>query len=112
MVRGAPDARRTAAEEACPLPLRSLHRVFGLLVEADGKRSETDEAVWVLSEYDGVPVQSHLQHAVPDVVCVVALAESFVRHGGYIIILHGETECRYFLIGCLNSYIFSIHAHM
>ncbi|MCJ8741663.1 hypothetical protein PDJAM_G00073190, partial [Pangasius djambal] len=69
----------------------------------------------MLGKYHRVSIQSHLLHVVPDVVCVVALAESVIRQGGYVIILQGETKYHSFLIGqklgCLMLYIFSTHGH-
>lgn len=70
----------------------TLYWIRSLLVEANWKRSQTDEAVWMLSKDNGVPIQSHLHHVVSDVVCVISLAKSFIRHRGYIVVLHEETN--------------------
>lgn len=79
-------------QRECVLSLQSLHLIFSLLVEPDWKSSQTDEAVWMLGKHQRIPIQSHLLHVVPDVVCVVPLAERFIRQGSYVVVLHGETK--------------------
>lgn len=95
-------------QRECVLSLLSFHWTFSLLVEAYWKRSQTDEAVWMLGKYHWIPVQSHLLHVVPDVVCVVALAESFIRQGGYVVILHGETKYHSFFLLGEKTWLFNI----
>lgn len=111
----APCPSLTTAEGVCPLFPQSLHWIFSLLVQANWKRSQADEAVWMLSEYHRVSIQSHLQHVVPDVVCVIALAESFICQGGDVVILHGETKYHSFLmaqkLGCVMLYMFLVCGH-
>lgn len=48
------------------------------VVPSDRERLQTDEAVGVLRQCDGIPIQSHLVHVGPDVVTGVAFAECLI----------------------------------
>lgn len=58
-----------------------------LMVPSNGKRLQADEAVGVLLQLDGIPIQSHLVHVGPDVVTGVASAERLISYCGYVIVL-------------------------
>lgn len=85
--------------DSCRRSVSSFYSLFtgSLFVEAYWKRSQAGEAVWMLSKYHRIPIQSHLLHVVSDVVRVIALAEGFVRQSGDVVILHGEIKYRSFL---------------
>lgn len=51
-----------------------------LVVPSDRESLQTDEAVRVHGQLDGVPVQSHLVHVGTDVVTGVTFAERLVRY--------------------------------
>lgn len=52
-----------------------------LVVPSKRKRQQTDEAVGVLGQLDGVPIQPHLFHVGADVVTGVTFAECLVCYG-------------------------------
>lgn len=54
------------------------HALVISVVPADRQRMQTDEAVRVLRQLQGVPIQSHLVHVGPDVVTGVAFAERLI----------------------------------
>lgn len=57
------------------------------VVPAHRERLQTDEAVWVVCQYDWIPVKSHLIHFGPHVVAGVSLAECLVRYCCYLVVL-------------------------
>lgn len=58
-----------------------------LVVPAHRERLQTDEAVRVVCQHDGIPVKPHLFHFGPHVVAGVPLAERLVRYCCYLVVL-------------------------
>lgn len=57
------------------------------VVPAHRERLQTDEAVRVVCQHDGIPVKPHLFHFGPHVVAGVALAECLIRYCCYLVVL-------------------------
>lgn len=67
-------------------------KVFAVVISvvpSNRERLQTDEAVRVLRQLDGVPFQSHLVHVGPDVVTAVTFAECLICDCCYLVILQG-----------------------
>lgn len=48
---------------------------------------QTDEAVGMIGQYDGVPIQSHLIHVAPYVVTGVSFAERLICYRCDLVVL-------------------------
>lgn len=53
---------------------------------------QTDEAVWVVCQHNGIPVKPHLVHFGPHVVAGVSLAECLIGYCCYLVVLQKKKK--------------------